>query len=83
MRIELDGFKLVVAGICVALVAGGVSNMVRSDIDSEQQNYCRFVKETTWPDYKGTYARDCGGEQPPVYRKPKLSKGDERIVLTM
>lgn len=74
---------LVLVGVAVALVVCGVSTMIRSDVDNEQAEYCRFVKEGTWPDYKGVYAESCGGEQPPVYRRPKLNAADERIVLTL
>lgn len=83
MRISIDGFKLVVIGAAISLVAGVASNMLRTDIDNEQADYCRYVKEGTYPDYKGIYAAECGDGEPPVYRKSKLSKADERIVLTL
>jgi len=32
----------------------------------ERRNYCKMVKSGVWPDHKGTYKRDCGGEDPPA-----------------
>lgn len=74
---------IVLTGVAITLVVSGVSSMLRKDVDSEQQDYCRFVKEGTYPDYKGVYAQSCSDGEPPEYRRPKLSGKNERIVLTL
>lgn len=76
---------LIIAGVVCGAILASFGSMTRSDVDESQRDYCRFVKDGTYPDYKGSYSADCGGEAPPPYRKrlPRISEESSRIVLTM
>ena len=49
------------AAIIAALVLlfGLVGRMDYEDQLAEQANYCEMVKAGFWPDYQGTYRREC------------------------
>lgn len=50
---------------CALLVAGILFTIGHAGMEAaleEQRTYCAMVKEGTWPDYKGTYAEVCNGQ---------------------
>lgn len=50
-----------VAAIAAALVLllGLVGRMDYEDQQADQAHYCEMVKAGYWPDYQGTYRREC------------------------
>ncbi len=50
-----------VAAILAALVLllGLAGHMDHEDQQAEQAHYCEMVKAGFWPDYLGTYRREC------------------------
>ncbi len=49
------------AAILAALVLlfGLAGHMDYEDQQAEQERYCEMVKAGFWPDYQGTYRREC------------------------
>ena len=49
------------AAILAALVLlfGLAGHMDYEDQQAEQERYCEMVKAGYWPDYQGTYRREC------------------------
>ena len=53
--------KIQTAGVILALLVllGVVGRMDADDAQREAENYCEMVKAGFWPDYQGTYRREC------------------------
>lgn len=43
----------------VFLLLGLMGHMDYEDAKAEEANYCEMVKAKLWPDYRGTYRREC------------------------
>ena len=43
----------------LAVLFGFVGHMDHDDLQAEQAHYCAMVKAKAWPDYHGTYQREC------------------------
>jgi hypothetical protein len=43
----------------VFLLLGLMGRMDYEDAKAEEANYCEMVKAKLWPDFRGTYRREC------------------------
>ena len=62
-RLRVDPFALGAFVILVLILVGFASG--RADSEKDDQEYCRMVAEKRWPDYRGSYHRDCQPNQTP------------------
>lgn len=44
-----------------------VGNQDKRALEEEQRRYCNNVSQGVWPDYKGTFKKECGGNNPPKF----------------
>lgn len=52
-------FTIPVGFLLVLAVFGFVGHMDYEDEQAAQAQYCEMVKAGHWPDYQGTYRREC------------------------
>ncbi len=62
-RTRVDPFAMAAVLILLLILAGFASG--RDDSEKDDQEYCRMVAEKRWPDYRGSYHRDCQPNQTP------------------
>ena len=51
--------KTTAAILVLVALYGLAGSMDYEDQQAEQANYCEMVKAGYWPDYQGTYRREC------------------------
>ena len=51
--------KTILFGIMLLLALCMVGSMDYEDQQTEQAQYCEMVKAKLWPDYRGTYRKEC------------------------
>lgn len=51
--------QTLLALVAVLLLLGLMGHMDYEDAKAEEVNYCEMVKAKLWPDYRGTYRREC------------------------
>lgn len=49
----------VLLGVLITLCVGKLSNMEYQDAKDRDSRYCSMVRDGTWPDYDGLYAKMC------------------------
>ena len=63
-RLRVDPFALGAFVILVLILVGFASG--RADSESDDAEYCQMVREKRWPDFRGSYHRDCQPNQTPA-----------------
>ena len=63
-RMRVDPFAMAAVLILLLILAGFASG--RDDSEKDDQEYCRMVGEKRWPDFRGSYHRDCQPSQTPA-----------------
>ena len=63
-RMRVDPFALGAFVILVLILVGFASS--RADSESDDAEYCQMVREKRWPDFRGSYHRDCQPNQTPA-----------------
>ena len=61
---RVDPFALGAFVILVLILVGFASG--RADSESDDAEYCQMVSEKRWPDFRGSYHRDCQPNQTPA-----------------
>jgi hypothetical protein len=56
---------LIVLLLVIVLAVFGFG--MRSDVDLQQDSYCKNVAAGIWPDYEGTFRESCGGKTAPKF----------------
>ena len=51
--------KNIILALVLLALYGIVGAMDAEDAQAEQEHYCEMVKAGYWPDYQGTYRREC------------------------
>lgn len=59
------GYGFLAALLIAALLFVGYQD--RQALEMEQAQYCGLVRDGKWPDFKGTFKRHCGGDDPPEF----------------
>ena len=62
-HMRVDPFAVAAVLILLLILAGFARG--RADREKDYQEYCRMVAEKRWPDYRGSYHRDCQPNQTP------------------
>ena len=62
-RMRVDPFAIAAVLILLLILAGFASGW--ADGEKDDQEYCRMVNEKRWPDFRGSYHRDCQPNQTP------------------
>ena len=62
-HMRVDPFAVAAVLILLLILAGFARG--RADREKDDQEYCRMVAEKRWPDYRGSYHRDCQPNQTP------------------
>lgn len=55
----MSRIQATLALVGVFLLMGLMGRMDYEDAKAEEANYCEMVKAKLWPDYRGTYRREC------------------------
>ena len=62
-HMRVDPFAIAAVLILLLILAGFASGW--ADGEKDDQEYCRMVYEKRWPDFRGSYLRDCQPNQTP------------------
>lgn len=54
-----------VVGALLVFLLGLAGHFEKRDRDEEQARYCKMVKSGAWPDYRESYAAECGSVETP------------------
>ena len=55
----MSRYRIAAIATALVLLLGLAGHMDYEDQQAEQAHYCEMVKAGFWPDYQGTYRREC------------------------
>ena len=55
----MSRYRIAAIATALVLLFGLAGHMDYEDQQAEQAHYCEMVKAGYWPDYQGTYRREC------------------------
>ena len=55
----MSRYRIAAIATALVLLFGLAGAMDYEDQQAEQEHYCEMVKAGFWPDYQGTYRREC------------------------